>query len=85
MFILFFGTRSGRKRQAPLPGVTCPYCGQAGQLTATVVPRYVHLFWIPVYKLRPMEYVECGHCKKWYEGGDLSPQMQGALEKLELK
>ena len=85
MFILFLGTRPGKRRQASLPGVTCPYCGQTGQLSATVVPHYVHLFWIPVYKLRPMAYVECGHCKKVYEGGDLTPQMKEALEQIQLK
>jgi len=85
MFILFFGTRPGKKRQAPLRGETCPYCGQAGQLTATVVPQYIHLFWIPVYRLRPMAWVECAHCKKVYEGGDLTPQMKTGLEKLQAK
>ncbi|MEJ2585174.1 MAG: zinc-ribbon domain-containing protein [Robiginitalea sp.] len=85
MFILFLGTRPGKKREAPLSGVTCPYCGQIGQLYATVVPQYIHLFWIPVYRLRPMAYVECGHCKKMYEGSDLTPQMRAALQELKAK
>lgn len=82
MFILFFGTRPGKKREVRLPGVRCPFCGQAGQLRATVVPHYVHLFWLPVYRLRPMAYVECGHCKKVYEGADLTPPMRTALEEM---
>ena len=85
LFILFFGTRPGKRRQAALPGATCPYCGQAGQLAATVVPRYIHLFWIPVYRLRHMAWVECAHCKKMYEGKDLTPQMKAGLEKLQAK
>lgn len=82
MFILFFGTRPGKKREAPLPGIPCPFCGQAGQLRATVVPQYIHLFWLPVYRLRPMAFVECGHCKKVYEGADLTPPMETALEEM---
>ena len=67
MFILFFGTRTGKKREAPLPGVACPYCEQTGQLNAT----------------RFLAFVECAHCRKAYEGNDLSPQMQDALEQLQ--
>ena len=85
MFILFFGTRTGKKREAPLPGVACPYCEQTGQLNATVVPHYIHLFWIPIYRLRFLAFVECAHCRKAYEGNDLSPQMQDALEQLQSK
>ncbi len=82
MFILFFGTRPGKRREAPLPGVSCPFCGQAGQLQATLLPQYIHLFWIPVYSLRPLAYVECAHCKKVYEGEDLTPEMRKGLEAL---
>jgi uncharacterized Zn-finger protein len=82
MFILFFGTRTGKKRQAPIREVSCPYCGQTGFLHATVIPHFVHLFWIPVYRLKPMAFVECQHCKKAYEGNDLTPEMKSALESL---
>ncbi len=85
MFILFFGTRTGKKKEVPLPGVNCPYCGQSGFLHATVIPHFVHLFWIPVYRLKPMAFVECGHCKKAYEGWELTPQMQSSLEALKEK
>lgn len=82
MFILFFGTRPGKRREAPLPGVACPYCGQTGNLRATLIPNYIHLFWIPVYRLRPTAYVECSHCKKAYEGREMTPEMEKAVELL---
>ena len=82
LFILFFGTRPGRRREGALPGVPSPYCGQTGQLQAVVIPRYVHLFWIPVYRLRSLAFAECGHCKKVYEGAELTPGMQQAMEAL---
>mgnify|MGYP001040885535 CR=1 FL=1 len=85
MFILFFGTRTGKRREASLTGVVCPYCEQSGFLTATVIPHYVHLFWIPVYRLKPMAFVRCEHCKKAYEGQELTPQMKAALEELQAK
>ena len=85
MFILFFGTRTGKKKEGRIPGVCCPYCGQTGFLQATVVPHFVHLFWIPVYRLKPMAFVSCGHCRKAYEGVELTPEMQKALEDLRSK
>ena len=80
--ILFFGTRTGTPRHQALPGLACPFCGQRGTLQATVLPHFVHLFWIPVFRLRPLRWVSCGHCKKQYEGRDLTPEMQEVLEKV---
>jgi len=77
--ILFFGTRRGKMREAPLPGAVCPYCKQTGHLKATLIPHFIHLFWIPVYRLRPLAYVECAHCKKAYEGSEMTPEMEQAI------
>jgi hypothetical protein len=85
MFILFFGTRAGKRKEGALPGIECPYCRQTGQLHAVLIRQYVHLFWIPVFRLRPMAFVECAHCKKAYDGGELTPSMQRALEQLKNK
>jgi hypothetical protein len=82
MFILFFGTRAGKKKEKPLPEVPCPFCGQKGTLHATLVPYYVHLFWIPVWSLRPLARVDCSHCRKAYEGESLTPEMRRGLEAL---
>lgn len=82
MFILFFGTRPGKTRESILHGVRCPYCEQVGQLNAFVQPRFIHIFWIPVYRLSATAFVQCGHCKKGFEGDECSPEMQEALENL---
>lgn len=82
MFIMFFGTRPGKKKEKTLKGVSCPFCNQEGQLRATLIPQYIHLFWIPVYRLRPEAYVECAHCRKVYDGQGLSPEMQQHLDQL---
>lgn len=78
--ILFFGTRPGKRRELPLAALTCPHCGQTGSLQGTVAPHFVHIFWIPVYRLRPMVWVQCSHCKKGYDGRDLTLEMQQALK-----
>ena len=81
--ILFFGTRTGKPATRLLPGLACPFCGQHDTLEATVLPHFVHLFWIPVYRLRPMRWVACRHCKKQFEGRELTPGMEAGLEALD--
>jgi len=82
MFILFFGTRPGKTKEAKLAGVPCPYCENVGTLNAWVQARFIHLFWIPVYRLSSNALVRCEHCKKAYEGDECTPGMKEALEKL---
>ena len=82
MFILFFGTRPGKAKEAKLAGVPCPYCENVGTLNAWVQARFIHLFWIPVYRLSSNAFVRCEHCKKAYEGNECTPGMKEALEKL---
>lgn len=82
-FILFFGTRPGKLLESRLTEVSCPYCEKEGFLTARVQARFVHLFWIPVYRLSPDVLIRCEHCKKAYQGNECTPHMQEALRKLE--
>lgn len=81
--ILFFGTRTGKGKTLSLPQTSCPHCGLAGHLQAEVIPHYVHLFWIPVYRLRPWRLISCNHCKKGYEASDFTEEMERELKRLE--
>lgn len=81
--ILFFGTRAGKGKTFPLPQTSCPHCGLSGHLQAEVIPHYVHLFWVPVYRLRPWRLITCGHCKKGYEASDFTAEMERELQRLE--
>ena len=83
LFILFFGTRPGKTTQYALPGVPCPYCFQEGKLWVYKQMRFVHLFWIPVYRLSPSEYVRCQHCKKAYAKKEYTPEMTQEIDKQE--
>ncbi|MDX1315638.1 MAG: zinc-ribbon domain-containing protein [Eudoraea sp.] len=78
--ILFFGTRPGKTRTATLSGVSCPHCGSKGQLSASSTPNFIHIFWIPVYRLGTSLIVECAHCKKGFYKEDFSSEMKRAIE-----
>ena len=77
--ILFFGTRTGKTRSFPLAEVSCPHCGQRDTLQATVQPHFVHLFWIPVYRLKPFRTAHCSHCKGVFHMDELPPAIREAL------
>jgi hypothetical protein len=80
--ILFFGTRPGSSKTGILSGIRCPFCQQSGTLEGYIAPHYVHLFWIPIIKLRPISEIRCNHCKKYYGKNDFTSEMQQALERL---
>ncbi|WP_082433366.1 zinc-ribbon domain-containing protein [Flagellimonas eckloniae] len=77
--ILFFGTRLGKKEIRTLHHVSCPHCSQTGTLTVVSQPNYVHLFWIPVFKLKTSQFAECSHCKRGFYKEEFTPEMERAL------
>ncbi|UII80717.1 zinc-ribbon domain-containing protein [Flagellimonas sp. CMM7] len=77
--ILFFGTRSGKKETKTLSNVSCPYCSQTGTLKAVLQSNYVHLFWIPIFKIGVSKYAECSHCKRVYYKEEFTPEMEREL------
>ncbi|MEX0315529.1 MAG: zinc-ribbon domain-containing protein [Allomuricauda sp.] len=77
--ILFFGTKSGKKETKTLFNVSCPHCGQTGTLTAVSQANYVHLFWIPIFKLNTTHFAECSHCKRGFYKEEFSPEMKKSL------
>ncbi|SNZ00844.1 zinc-ribbon domain-containing protein [Flagellimonas pacifica] len=77
--ILFFGTRPGKKETKTLHNVSCPHCSQTGTLTAVSQSNYVHLFWIPIFKLNTARFAECSHCKKVYYREEFTAEIEKAF------
>jgi hypothetical protein len=80
--ILFFGTRTGDSKTGILKGISCPFCNQPETLIGYRASHYVHLFWIPIYRLSSISEIQCKHCKKHYAGNELTTEMKEALEAL---
>ncbi len=77
--ILFFGTRPGKKEIKTLPNVACPNCSQTGHLTITTRPNYIHIFWIPIFRLKTHRLAECTYCKRGFYQEEFSDEMIRAL------
>ncbi|MFX0557424.1 zinc-ribbon domain-containing protein [Maribacter sp. CXY002] len=82
--ILFFGTRPGKKHSKQIQDVNCPFCKQASTLTLVTQSTYFHLFWIKLFKISTVSYVECHHCKKVYIEEEFNNEMRNALENIKL-
>lgn len=78
--IIFFGTRTGKTKTVALKKATCPYCNQKGYLQASRTPNFIHLFWIPVYRLGIHIEAICEYCKKGFYKGEFTPEMLQEFE-----
>ncbi|WP_112378680.1 zinc-ribbon domain-containing protein [Flagellimonas maritima] len=77
--ILFFGTKLGKKETKSLANIPCPHCSQVNTLTATSQASYIHLFWIPLFKIGTSQYLECSHCKRVYYKEEFTDEIRSAL------
>ncbi len=80
MFILFFGTRTGRATTKLLQGSACSYCGRNNTLTVTITPNYFHIFWLPLFAISKIWVAECSHCKRTFYKEEFTEEMERALK-----
>lgn len=65
--MIIFGTSKERvKYQEPLHFGNCPHCNQQNRLTAFVMMRYAHVWYLPVFPLGKRVIASCDHCKATY-------------------
>jgi hypothetical protein len=62
--LFFYGIRASTIATEPLPGLACAHCQTPDALICTVVSRYLHLFWIPVFPIGKASATACRHCKQ---------------------
>ncbi len=77
--IIFFGVRPGKTKEVPLKGVRCPNCDHSGHLYLFSTPSFIHIFWIPVWRLNTTRIAECNYCKRGFYKEDFTPEMQQAI------
>ncbi|WP_250149195.1 hypothetical protein [Flagellimonas sp. 389] len=42
--------------------------------------NYIHLFWIPIFKIGTSRYAECTHCKRTCCKEEFTPEMERASQ-----
>ncbi|MDT0605518.1 zinc-ribbon domain-containing protein [Croceitalea rosinachiae] len=80
--ILFFGTKPGKQIKKPLNHIACNHCKQTGTLSVTLQSNYLHLFWVPLFKIGTSRFVKCSHCKKVYYKDEFTIEMEKIVNSL---
>lgn len=68
---MLYGIKSKELANEQLFGINCPNCGTSGRLSISIIARYLHVFWIPVFSIGRTGYSSCDECHKEIQKGDM--------------
>ncbi len=78
--MVIYGWRASHIKSEGNTQVTCPHCGEKGQLVNSVFGRYVHIFWIPVFSIGKTGAAQCMHCQKAFKTKEMNDDMKRAYK-----
>lgn len=82
-FIGIFGIGEKELGSERAAGVRCSYCGQMGTQQVTVVRRYFHFFWIPVFTVGKRAYAECMHCRRFLRQEEFDEVLRSVVKQFD--
>jgi len=74
--MIIFGSRAKLLEGGKMVGGACPSCHKSNSLVCSVISKYAHLFWIPLFPMGKKGVVECKHCKLVEEEKDLPDELK---------
>lgn len=80
--IIFGNSREYLRHLEPIPGFECPHCHSQNTLSAEVLMRYSHIWYVPFFPTGKRVIVSCDHCKAAYEPKDLSSHVALRCEQI---
>lgn len=83
--IFLFGTRGKAILTEKLNITECGYCHEHDTIYATVVTRYFHFFWIPIFPFSKTVVTVCSHCKETLREYQIRPEYRNAIGDLKSK
>lgn len=60
--MIIYGTNGTHLRTDALPSPACPACGTGNALRTSLLSRYAHVYWIPLFPYQKIAVVQCGAC-----------------------
>ncbi|MBL7974278.1 MAG: hypothetical protein JNJ85_05170 [Candidatus Kapabacteria bacterium] len=78
--LIHFGRKETELVNEQLFGVNCPECGNSGRLSITIVARYVHMFWIPLFSIGRTGFSYCGSCRQELNKRNMPGGLQHAYQ-----
>jgi hypothetical protein len=60
--MIIYGTHGSHFATQPLPGAVCTACQSAHTVQVSLVSRYVHVYWLPLFPYQKLAVLHCTHC-----------------------
>jgi len=78
--MIIYGTRSTNLKNGRITRVTCPHCSTETSMIYSVFGKYAHIYWIPLFPLNKLTFLECDHCRKTFKPKELPLDIQTKLK-----
>ncbi|GGG47473.1 hypothetical protein [Hymenobacter glacieicola] len=73
--MIIYGYRTSHLRTEPVAG-SCPTCATPDSLRVSVLGRYAHVYWVPLFPLGKTGGSECGHCRQVLRPTEMPPALR---------
>ncbi|AYA35823.1 hypothetical protein D3Y59_01430 [Hymenobacter oligotrophus] len=73
--MIVYGSNSSHLLTEPVPGAACQACGTPDALRLSVLGRYAHVYWIPLFPFGKTGGLQCGHCQQVLPAAELPAQL----------
>lgn len=80
--MIFYGTKASVLKTEHLPTEKCPNCQTVGSLDISILGKYAHVYWIPLFGYGKSCVSVCQHCKQQVADKELPYQIGLAADQI---
>ncbi|HEY1196170.1 zinc-ribbon domain-containing protein [Flavobacterium sp.] len=70
--MIFYGTKPTNIKNDRILNINCPNCNSNTSMKYSVFESYAHVYWIPLFPVKRLTFLECDSCKKTFEDKELA-------------
>ncbi|KUG08319.1 hypothetical protein [Solirubrum puertoriconensis] len=78
--MIIYGSNSSHLLTEPVPNAECHSCGSPDALHISVLGRYAHIYWVPLFPFGKTGGSHCGHCQQALPANELPLQLRPHYE-----
>ncbi|AMR26663.1 hypothetical protein A0257_05775 [Hymenobacter psoromatis] len=77
--MIFYGTNGKHYATHALPATSCPACRAPNLLQVSLISRYAHVYWIPLFPYQKIAVTQCLNCQTAWTEKELTPALTPAV------
>lgn len=78
--MIIYGTNGKHYATQLLTGSNCPACRAPAAVQVSLVSRYAHIYWIPLFPLKKIAVTQCLNCQSTWDEKQLPPGLAPAVQ-----